>query len=103
MAVGAQIMANTADAEPAAAAKSRAVRDLGTRIFRWAALLVFFAEIISLDMHAKGVNQIMIDMAADTSGANVKFYNDNKEWFASLKARHILIRFRSLCFTKRYE
>jgi hypothetical protein len=32
MAVGAQIMANTADAEPAAAAKSRAVRDLGTRI-----------------------------------------------------------------------
>src|ERR1700693_2965959 len=32
MAVGAEIMANTADAEPAAAAKSRAVRDLGTRI-----------------------------------------------------------------------
>jgi hypothetical protein len=32
-----------------------AIRDLGTRIFRWAALLVFFAEIISLDMHAKGV------------------------------------------------
>ncbi len=32
-----------------------AIRDLGTRVFRWAALVVFFAEIISLDLRGKGL------------------------------------------------
>ncbi len=32
-----------------------AIRDLGTRVFRWAALLVFFAEILNLDLRGKGL------------------------------------------------
>jgi parvulin-like peptidyl-prolyl isomerase len=34
---------------------------------------------------------LLNELAADKSGANLKYFEENKQWFSGLKARHILV------------